>query len=165
MTTPRYSSGTSIATRSTGSCSAPFTVRVTTCGLPTVSSNPSRRIVSTRIASWSSPRPCTSQTSGAVALEDADRDVADDLPVEPGFTRRAVTFLPSRPASGEVLMPIVIESVGSSTRVTGSGRGVVGIGERLADRDLVDARDRDDVARPASSASTRSRPTEHVAAR
>ena len=62
--TPRYSSGASIATRSTGSCSLPSIVRVTTCGLPTVSSNPSRRIISTSTASCSSPRPWTSQRSG-----------------------------------------------------------------------------------------------------
>ena len=30
----------------------------------------------------------------------------------------------------------------------GSGRGIVDVGERLADRDLGDAGDRDDVARP-----------------
>ena len=36
------------------------------------------------------------------------------------FTRRAVSFDPSRPASGEVLMPIVIDSAGSSTVMTGS---------------------------------------------
>jgi hypothetical protein len=37
-----------------------------------------------------------------------------------------VSLSPSRPESGEVLMPIVIESEGSSTRVTGSGRGSSG---------------------------------------
>ncbi|COX37419.1 Uncharacterised protein [Mycobacterium tuberculosis] len=40
-------------------------VLVTTCGLPTVNSKPSRRICSTSTASASSPRPCTSQASGA----------------------------------------------------------------------------------------------------
>ena len=39
------------------------------------------------------------------------------------FTWRAVSFVPSRPASGDVLMPIVIDSAGSSTVITGSGRG------------------------------------------
>ena len=40
--------------------------------------------------------------------------------------RRAVTFLPSRPAIGDVLTPSVIESDGSSTLMTGSGRGSSG---------------------------------------
>ena len=35
---PRYSSGASIVMRSIGSCTLPSTSRVTTCGLPTVSS-------------------------------------------------------------------------------------------------------------------------------
>ena len=64
VTTPMYSSGTSIATRSTGSCFLPSISRVSTSGLPTVSSKPSRRMISTSTASCSSPRPCTSQTSG-----------------------------------------------------------------------------------------------------
>ena len=42
------------------------------------------------------------------------------------MTCRAVTLSPSRPASGEVLMPIVIDSDGSSTWMTGSGRGSSG---------------------------------------
>ena len=36
---------------------------------------------------------------------------------------RDVTYLPSRPPSGEVLTPNVIRSVGSSTSRRGSGRG------------------------------------------
>ena len=40
------------------------------------------------------------------------------------FTIRAVTLLPfSRPTSGEVFTPIVIEIAGSSTVISGSGRG------------------------------------------
>ena len=37
-----------------------------------------------------------------------------------------MTLSPSWPASGDVLIPTVIESDGSSTRVTGSGRGSSG---------------------------------------
>ena len=83
MTTPWYSDGTSIVIRSIGSCSLPSIVRVTTCGLPTVISKPSRRMISTRIASCSSPRPCTSQVSGPLGRQHADRHVADELGVEP----------------------------------------------------------------------------------
>ena len=59
---------------------------------------------------------------------------------------RAVRACPSRPASGEVLIPMVIDRLGSSTCSGSSGDRVVGVGERLADRDLLEAGDRDDVA-------------------
>ncbi|COY28059.1 Uncharacterised protein [Mycobacterium tuberculosis] len=65
VTAPMYSSGQSTVIDSNGSCSVPSMVLVTTCGLPTVNSKPSRRICSTSTASASSPRPCTSQASGA----------------------------------------------------------------------------------------------------
>ena len=38
--------------------------------------------------------------------------------------RRAVTFSPSSPAIGDVLVPIVIERLGSSTAITGRGTGL-----------------------------------------
>ena len=69
-------------------------LRVTTCGLPTVSSKPSRRIISTRTASCSSPRPWTSQVSG----RSVERTRIDTLPTSSAsrrpLTRRAVRFLP-----------------------------------------------------------------------
>ena len=37
-----------------------------------------------------------------------------------------MTLSPELPASGEVLIPIVIDSDGSSTAITGSGRGSSG---------------------------------------
>ena len=42
---------------------------------------------------------------------------------------------------------MVIDRLGSSTVITGSGTRIVGIGQRLADVDLADAGDRDDLAR------------------
>ena len=60
---------------------------------------------------------------------------------------RAVSFEPFSPTSGDVLMPIVIDRLGSSTRISGSGARVVGVGERLADRHLGQAGDGDDLAR------------------
>ena len=64
---------------------------------------------------------------GTVGGVDADADVADQLGVEPVLDAGApVIFVPSRPASGEVLMPIVIDSAGSSTVITGSGCGSSG---------------------------------------
>ena len=40
-------------------------------------------MISASTASWSSPRPCTSHASGRDGGEDAQRDVADELLVEP----------------------------------------------------------------------------------
>src|SRR5437867_449796 len=64
VTAPMYSSGMSITRCSIGSSVRPFASRVMIVGLPTSSSNPSRRIISMRIASWSSPRPETRKVSG-----------------------------------------------------------------------------------------------------
>ena len=126
VTTPRYSSGTSTDTRSTGSCTLPSTRRVTTCGLPIVNSKPSRRICSTSTSSWSSPRPCTSQVSG----RSVGSTRSDTFPTSSARSRAstwdAVTLSPSRPARGDVLIPTVIESDGSSTVITGSGLGSSG---------------------------------------
>ena len=116
----------SIASRSTGSCVTPSISRVSTCGCPAVSSKPSRRISSSRTTSCSSPRPWTSQESG--------RSVSctriETLPISSASRRsriwRAVSLLPSVPASGDVLMPTTIESDGSSTVITGRGRGSSG---------------------------------------
>ena len=69
-----------------GSCRRP--VRVTTCGLPTVSSKPSRRMISTRMASCSSPRPWTSQVSG----RSVGSTLIDTLPTS-SASRRDLTKL------------------------------------------------------------------------
>ena len=61
---------------------------------------------------------------GAIGWEHPERHVADELGVEAAFTSRAVSLLPSPPASGEVLTPMVTDSVGSSTEMTGMGRGL-----------------------------------------
>src|SRR6059058_2943889 len=120
------SSGMSIATRSTGSSRLPSTSFVSTSGLPTVSSKPSRRINSTRIASCNSPRPCTSHASG----RSVGRTRKETLPTSSAsrrcFTWLAVSRVPSVPARGLVLIPIVTDKLGSSTAVTGSGRGSSG---------------------------------------
>ena len=94
--------------------------RVTTWGLPTVSSKPSRFIISTKIASWSSPRPCTSHVSG----RSVGSTRIETLPIvssrKRSFTMLAVNLVPPlRPATGDVLIPIVMEIEGSSTVITG----------------------------------------------
>ena len=106
-----------------GSCSLPLTSRVTTCGLPTVSSKPSRRMISTSTASCSSPRPCTSHASGRSVGSTRSETLPISSASRRALTWLAVSFLPLLPFSGEVLIPIVIERLGSSMCMTGSGRG------------------------------------------
>jgi hypothetical protein len=77
------------------------------------------------------------------------------LLVEPGLIWRHVTYLPSRPLSGEVLHA---ERHRQRRRVDVEARQrprIARIGQRVADRDLGQAGDRDDVARPASAMSIR----------
>src|SRR5438093_597318 len=64
VTAPMCSSGMSMTRYSMGSSVWPPSVRVMIVGLPTSSSNPSRRIISIRMASCSSPRPDTRKVSG-----------------------------------------------------------------------------------------------------
>ena len=60
---------------------------------------------------------------------------------------RAVTLWPlTRPTSGEVLVPMVIEIAGLVDGDQRQRARVVGVGEGLADRDVRDAGDGDDVA-------------------
>ena len=116
-----------MVSRSNGSCTLPLTCRITTCGLPMVSSKPSRRMVSTRMASASSPRPCTSQVSGRSVVSTRIETLPTSSASSRFFTWRAVSLVPpSLPASGEVLIPTVIEMAGSSTVIGGSATGFSG---------------------------------------
>ena len=119
---------------------------VSTCGLPTVSSKPSRRIISTRTASCSSPRPCTSQVSGRSVGSTRMLTLPTSSASSRSFTSRAVSCVPSWPASGDVLMPIVIARLGIVDVDHRERSRVVEVGQRLADRDLGDAGDGDDLA-------------------
>ena len=99
-------------------------VLVTTWGLPTVSSKPSRRICSTSTARANSPRPCTSQASGAPMSTTR----IDTLPTNSASSRlrtiRAVSLWPGTlPANGDVLVPMVTEIAGSSTVILCSATG------------------------------------------
>ena len=146
VTTPTKSSGTSIATRSTGSCRLPSISRTSTSGLPIVSSKPSRRMISASTASCSSPRPCTSQASGRVGGEDAQRDVADELRVEPllDLARGQLVAFRAGERRG------VDADRDREARLVDDGHRqrarVVGVGDRLADRHLGQAGERDDLA-------------------
>ena len=148
MTTPTYSSGTSIATRSTGSWRLPSISFVSTSGLPTVSSKPSRRISSTSTASWSSPRPCTSHASG----REVGRTRSETLPTSSASSRSLTWLAVSRVALGAGERARVDADRDRERRlVDGRDRQrprVVGVGDRLADRHLRQAGERDDLARP-----------------
>ena len=116
VTAPWYSEGVSMVSISYGSMVLPSTTWVTTCGLPTVISKPSRRMFSIRTDSAISPRPCTSQASG----RSVGRTFRDTLPIS-SWSKRALTIRavslspPPWPAIGEVLTPMVMEIAGSST--------------------------------------------------
>ena len=132
--------------RSIGSCTLPSTSRVTTCGLPTVSSKPSRRIISTRIGELQLAAALDLPGVGALGRQHPDRHVADELGVEPVLDQ----------AGGELRAALAgqrrgVDADGHRDRrlVDGDDRQrtrVVGVGERLADGDLGDAGDGDDVA-------------------
>ena len=115
-------------------------------GRDTCSSNPSRRIISMRIDSCSSPRPTIFTCSG----ESVGSRRIDTLPSSSRSSRsrscRDVTYCPSRPAIGDVLTPKTIDTVGSSIAIGGMAIAVLDVGDRLADRDVLDAGQADDVA-------------------
>ena len=95
------------------------------------------------------------QLASALHLPRVGRSVvstrSDTLPTSSAsrrlFTSRAVSLSPSWPDSGDVLIPIVIDRLGSSTWMTGKRARIVGVGERLADGDVGQAGDGDDLAR------------------
>ena len=137
-----------MATRSIGSCSLPSMTRVTTWGLPTVSSKPSRRMVSTSTASCSSPRPWTSQVSGRSVGRDPERDVAHQLGVEASLHQagRELGALGAGQRRG-----VDADGHGQAGLVDQDGRQgprVVGVGQGLADGHLGEAGHGHDLARP-----------------
>ena len=106
-----------------GSRSCPFSSRLKmTSGRPTQSSKSSRRMVSMRMAIWNSPRPLTMKLSFS-----SGSSILMATLMRASLSRRSRilrdwTFLPSRPARGEVLMVKRMATVGSSTRRRGSTR-------------------------------------------
>ena len=88
-------------------------------GRDTCSSNPSRRIISIRIDSCSSPRPTTFICSGvSVGSRRIDTLPSSSLSSR-SFSWRDVTYCPSRPATGDVLTPKIMYTVGSSIAIGG----------------------------------------------
>ena len=78
------------------------------------------------------------------------------------LTMRAVSRVPDCPASGEVLMPTVMPSAGSSTAITGSGRG--SSGSAIVSPIVISGMPASAMISPgpASSAGTRSQALGHV---
>ena len=93
-------------------------------GLPTSSSKPSRRIISIRIASWSSPRPDTRKVSGESVSSTRMPTLMRFSFMSRSRSWGEVTKRPSLPASGDTLAEKSIDTVGSSMRISGSATGV-----------------------------------------
>ena len=121
--TPVKASGMSMETSSNGSWRTPSTIRVMTSGLETASSNPSRRMFSIRMAIWSSPRPMTLNESAPSVGSIFRATLVRSSLSSRSLMWREVTYLPSRPAMGEVLIENTIDRVGSSMCRGGSGWG------------------------------------------
>ena len=119
MTTPWKSSATSMTRSSTGSITLPSTSLVTMSGRETCISNPSRRIISIRIESCSSPRPSTFICSGVSVGSTRIETLPSSSLSRRSLICREVTNWPSRPDIGEVLTPKIIDTVGSSMAMTG----------------------------------------------
>ena len=133
--------------RSYGSWTSPPTSRRRTSGRDAVSSKPSRRICSMRTASWSSPRPRTSNASLEFGRPDLDRDVAEDLLLEAGLDLAAGDVLALAAGQRRGVDP---ERHPQRRRVDVEPRQrprVGRIGQRVADRHLGQPGDADDVAR------------------
>ena len=124
----------------------PLTSLVTMSGRETWISKPSRRIISIRIDSCSSPRPSTFICSGVSVGSTRIETLPSSSRSRRSLIWRDVTYWPSRPAIGDVLTPKIIETVGSSTAIGVSARPVLDVGNRLADGDVLDAGQADDVA-------------------
>ncbi len=112
ITAPMHSSGTSATIRSIGSQTLPSMVLVSTRGVDTLNSYPSRRMVSMRMLRCISPRPATLKAS--VPCSVTWRETSFNSSRSSRSRRfREVTYLPSFPAKGESLTAKVISMVGS----------------------------------------------------
>src|SRR5436853_358964 len=104
VTAPMNSSGMSMTRCSIGSSTWPSVSRVMICGLPTSISKPSRRIISIRMASWSSPRPDTRN------VEDGDLPRLDrPVPVHDGHAvglLHAAVHDPADDEPADVVVPV-----------------------------------------------------------
>ena len=119
ITTPEYSSSTSIVASSMGSSVLPSSSRRSTLGREIPSSKPSRRMFSIRTPICSSPRPATSKASPPGVSVTLMATLLSASFIRRSRMTRLCTFLPSRPASGLSLMPKVTVIVGGSIGCAG----------------------------------------------
>ena len=102
---------------------------------------------SIRIVRCNSPRPETRKTSASSVSSTRSATLARSSRSRRSRIWRLVTYLPSWPASGDLFTMKFMVSVGSSTPTIGEALGLLRIGERGADDEVLDAGDRDDLAR------------------
>ncbi len=122
ITLLEYSSSTSIITSSIGSVRFPLSSSLNrTLGLPIVNSKPSLLICSINTPSCNSPRPLISKASLFGFSEKFIATLVSASARRRSLIKVDVTFLPSRPASGESLTDIVTDIVGGSIGVDSSG--------------------------------------------
>jgi hypothetical protein len=115
-------------------------------GRPTIISKPSRRIIFDQDGQLQFAAAQTLKLSGLPVSSTRMETL-----VSSSFSRRSrrlreVTYWPSRPASGELLTDNCMAMVGSSMTISGKRRGILDVGDGLADGDAFDAGDGDDVA-------------------
>ena len=139
-------SGTSSTSSSRGSMRLPSSSFVMTSGLEIESSKPSRRIISMRTASCSSPRPNTLNASGESVGVDADGDVGEQLLVQPvadvpGGDPLAVAPRERRGVDREDHRQRRLVDPQGRQR-----RGSIGRRDGLSDREPLEARQGDDLA-------------------
>ena len=118
-----YSSGTLIVNSSIGSHLTPSISLKITCGWPTWSSYPSRRIVSISTERWSTPRPETIHLPSSSLFFTRRAKFLSSSFIKRSWIWREVTNLPSLPKNGESLMVNNILMVGSSIAIGGKASG------------------------------------------
>mmetsp|Transcript_18830 Transcript_18830/g.44728 ORF Transcript_18830/g.44728 Transcript_18830/m.44728 type:complete len:388 (-) Transcript_18830:412-1575(-) len=123
MALPAASSGSSMSTSSKGSWRAPSICCSMTLGGPTMSSYPSRRMFSMSTVRWSSPRPETCTVSASTVSSILRATLVSSSFSRRSLMTRMVSFLPTLPATADLLTPKVIDMVGCSTVIGSSGLG------------------------------------------
>ena len=123
ITVPEQVSGQSTVSSSTGSHFLPSISLTITRGCPTCNSYPSRRMVSISTERCSTPRPNTLKLSAEGPGVTRSARFFSSSRSRRSLMWREVTYLPSLPKKGELLIVKSIDMVGSSMAMGGSGSG------------------------------------------